>query len=101
MHPDQFLGVGHYGEGCVDEPQDSPPTNAGDCLEGSTLSWLIEFLDEEGDIAYRVYYQDAPTNAPTGNLHPDLLAEREADLASLVVGSYAYVREKLLDDPFE
>lgn len=93
MHPDQFLGIVHYAEGCVDEPQASPPTYAGDWLEGATVSWLIDFLDDDGNIAWRVYYQDAPTDAPIGDVYPDLLAERPVDLALLCVGSYDYVRD--------
>ena len=92
-HPAQFLGIIHFGEGCVEETWDRPPTSAGDWLEGATVSWLVDFLDDDGAIAHRVYYQDAPTNAPRGLVHPDLLAERPIDLAVLNVGSWDAVRD--------
>ena len=92
-HPAQFLDIVHFGEGCVEEAWDSPPTSASDWLEGATVSWLVDFLDDDGDIAHRVYYQDAPTNAPRGLVHPDLLAERPIDLAVLNVGSWDAVRD--------
>ncbi|MCP4920539.1 MAG: hypothetical protein GY913_26875, partial [Proteobacteria bacterium] len=79
--------------GCVQESWASPPTRASDWLEGATVSWLVDFLDEDGDIAHRVYYQDAPTNAPRGLVHPDLLDERPIDLAVLNVGSWDAVRD--------
>ncbi len=92
-HPAQFLGIVHFGEGCVEAPQESPPTAAGDWLEGATVAWLIDFLDDEGEVAHRVYYQDAPTNAPEGLVHPDVLADRSVDLALLNVGSFDAVRD--------
>ena len=92
-HPAQFLGIVHFGEGCVDEAWSSPPTRAEDWREGATLAWLVDFLDDEGRIAHRVYYQDAPTNAPEGLIHPSLLEERRVDLAVLNVGSWEVVAD--------
>ena len=91
-HPAQFLGIVHFGEGCVLEPLPAPPTGAADWLEGATLAWLVDFLDADGSPAFRVYYQDAPTSSPLGLLHPDLLAQHPVDVAILNVGSYDFVR---------
>ncbi|GEM_PF-353995 len=92
-HPPQFLGVVHFGEGCMAEPQAAPPPSAADWLEGATLAWLVDFLDDDGAPVFRVFAQDAPTSAPQGLIHPDLLAERAVDLAVLNVGSFDAVRD--------
>ena len=92
-HPAQFLGLIHFGEGCVTEDHATPPTSAADWLEGATLTWLVDFLDADGTTVFRVYYQDAPTSAPVGLVHPDLLAEHAIDVAVLNVGNYDVVHD--------
>lgn len=92
-HPAQFLFV-HYGEGCVAEDHCSPPLRPTDWLEGDTLAYLIDFLDETTrEIRYRVFFQDAPTNAPVGHVHEAILAEKQVDVAILCVGTYDQVRD--------
>ncbi|HEU0036787.1 MAG TPA: hypothetical protein VFQ53_39525 [Kofleriaceae bacterium] len=86
MHPDQ-IGPFHFGEGSIDSEQCELPAAASGWLEGQTLAFLIDFLDDAGTPTFRVYYQDAPTNAPLGEVPPTLLAERGVDLALLCVGS--------------
>lgn len=93
-HPAQFVGTYHFAEGCVDTPVDAPPVKAADWLEGATLAYLVDFLDADGEPVHRVYYQDAPTSAPIGHVHPDLLAEKAVDLAVLNVGSYDAVADQ-------
>lgn len=92
-HPDQFLFF-HLGGGCVDEDACAPPSRAADWREGATVSWLVDFLDDAGAPVFRVYYQDAPTNAPVGHPHPDLLAEKRIDVAILCVGNYDQVADQ-------
>ncbi len=90
-HPDQFAGI-HFGEGCVEEDPCSPPTDAPDWKEGLTLAFLIDFLDPEtGSPAFRVYYQDAPAEAPVSHPHPELLTEKAVDLAIVNGGNYEAV----------
>lgn len=94
-HPDQFLGV-HFGEGCAEEDLCEPPGRAGDWLEGNTLAFLIDFLDHDSrQPRFRVYYQDAPADAPIGFAHDELLAEKRVDVAVLNVGNY----EEVTDHP--
>jgi hypothetical protein len=92
-HPDQFLFF-HLGVGCVDEDQCSPPTSASAWREGSTVAYLIDFLDDEERPIFRLYYQDAPTNGPVGYPHADLLAEKRIDVAMLCVGNYDQVTDQ-------
>lgn len=86
-HPAQ-VGPYHYAEGHVDEEQCNPPQRMDAWKEGNTLSYLVDFLDaQSNEPTYRVYYQDAPTDLPTG-LPPDVvLAGKRVDLALLCVGS--------------
>lgn len=92
-HPDQFL-IFHFGIGCVSEEQCTLPMSGNDWREGATIAFLIDFLDERtGEPIYRIYYQDAPTNAPVGNVHPDVLAEKRVDVALLCVGNYDQVND--------
>jgi hypothetical protein len=86
VHPAQ-IGPYHFGEGSVDFDQCSLPSGAAGWLEGRTLALVIDFLDEDGTPAYRVFYQDAPTNAPIGHVPAILLEDKRVDLALLCVGS--------------
>lgn len=86
-HPDQ-VGPYHFAEGHVDEEQCNPPQRMTEWKEGTTLSFLVDFLDAQTNAPiYRVYYQDSPTDVPTG-LPPDvILANKRVDLALLCIGA--------------
>jgi hypothetical protein len=86
MHPAQ-VGPYHFGEGSVDQDLCELPRAAAGWLEGQTLAFVIDFLDDDGAPAFRVFYQDAPTNPPIGNVPPALLGDKRVDLALLCVGS--------------
>lgn len=92
MHPDQ-IGPIHFGEGSIDQDQCDLPSAAAEWLEGATLAFVIDFLDAQGKPAYRVFYQDAPTDAPVGHVPAAMLAEKQVDLALLCVGSYDAVED--------
>lgn len=93
-HPAQIFGVVHFAEGCVDVQPDVLPTKADDWKEGGTLAYLVDFFAPGRDVPiFRVYVQDAPTDAPIGHPHPDLLAEKRIDLAVVNVGSWQSVQD--------
>jgi len=97
QHPAQVGGVYHFGAGSIDSDQcDLPPAAAG-WLEGQTLAYVIDFLDDLGYPAFRVFYQDAPTNAPIGDVPQAILADKPVDLALLCVGSYDVVTNQPTD----
>ena len=89
-HPDQVLFV-HFGEGHVEADACVPPAKAPDWKEGTTLAFLVDFLDETGAPLWRVYYQDAPYDAPVSHPHASLLAEKSVDLAIVNGGNYEQV----------
>lgn len=86
MHPAQ-IGPYHFGAGAIDRDQCDLPAAASGWLEGQTLAFLVDFLDDHGAPVYRVYYQDAPTNAPSGHVPAATLADKPVDVAILCVGS--------------
>ena len=86
MHPAQ-VGPYHFGAGSIDSDQCALPDAASGWLEGQTLAFVIDFLDDAGHPVYRVFYQDAPTNAPLGQVPDSVLADRPVDVALLCVGS--------------
>jgi L-ascorbate metabolism protein UlaG (beta-lactamase superfamily) len=87
-HPDQF-GPIHFGAGDVDEEPCKPPTKMDEWKEGATLAFVVDFLDAATDQpVYRVYYQDAPAEAPLGFVPPRVLEEKRVDVAILCVGAY-------------
>ena len=87
MHPDQ-IGPFHFGEGAINTDQCNLPSAAAEWLEGATLAFVFDFLDDKGKPIYRVFYQDAPTDAPVGHVPASILAEHPVDIALLCVGSY-------------
>ncbi len=95
-HPDQ-IGPIHFGEGSVDSDQCSVPRSANGWLEGMTISFVIDFLDDAGGVAYRVFYQDAPATSPVGEVPPALLAQAPVDVAILCVGSNDAVDDQPTD----
>ncbi|CAN5859216.1 hypothetical protein BH11MYX4_BH11MYX4_57780 [soil metagenome] len=87
-HPAQ-IGPIHYGAGDVDDEPCTPPTNMNDWKEGRTVAFLVDFLDpKSGQPLYRVFYEDAPAQAPIGHVPAKILADKRVDLALMCVGTY-------------
>ena len=97
MHPAQIAGIIHFAPGSIDDDLCDLPSPASGWLEGQTLSLLIDFLDDHGAPAFRIYYQDAPTDAPIGYVPQSYLQDRAVDLALLNVGSYDAVTNQPQD----
>ncbi len=91
-HAPHFLGRKAFG-GAVDEALDRPPRRARGYPEGQPFTFLIDFLDPDGSVAARVFYQDTASNAPVG-FPPTLPAEdaHPVDVAILCVASLSQVR---------
>ncbi|MEM7414415.1 MAG: hypothetical protein AAF389_02895 [Gemmatimonadota bacterium] len=89
-HAPHFDGLTLY-RGTADVPRRAEPTRAGEWLDGFTVAFLIDFLDDDGTIAHRIYYQDAVTQAPWGFAPVTLIAERPVDVAILVPATFDQV----------
>ena len=93
-HPPQFLGLVHLWPGCVADPRTTAPVKGTDYREGPVLAYLIDFLDRPGGVpVFRVYYQDAPSDGAIGQVHEDLIRERDVDLALLSAGNSDVVND--------
>ncbi|HEY0743632.1 MAG TPA: hypothetical protein VGD40_19330 [Chryseosolibacter sp.] len=64
-------------------------TSVNDWLEGQTLSFLIDFLENDS-IQFRMFIQSSSCQFPYGIPPLNLLQEREIDLAVLGVASYHF-----------
>ncbi|MCB1177193.1 MAG: MBL fold metallo-hydrolase [Leptospiraceae bacterium] len=64
-HAPHFFGVKLY-QGEVEEVPDSLPVRAESWKEGQTLSYIIDFMGEKGNIDFRIHFQDSSSNSPFG-----------------------------------
>lgn len=100
-HSAQVLGVWHLWPGCLAADRSSPPRDAADWVEGPAFAFLVDFLAEDGVTpAFRVYYQDGPSDGGDGKVPDEIIAERAVDLAFIGVGSYRIAKnpESIVDN---
>jgi hypothetical protein len=75
----------------VDEPRTEEPAWASEWLEGQTFSYIVDFMASADSVAFRVYYQDAVSPAPSGFAPDELIRERPVDVAILVPSTFDQV----------
>ncbi len=81
------LDVAAYG-GFIKEPRDVPPSHASDYRLGNTWAYLIDLLDAQGRVAFRIHYADASGSPPHGMVPRKLLAERDVDVSIACVPGF-------------
>ena len=91
-HAPHFAGIKFLPEGHYNKDLKRLPRTVFGWVEGQTYAYLIDFLDEQGSIAFRVQYQDAASTPPLG-FAPELPAneQKRVDLAILCVASFTQV----------
>jgi L-ascorbate metabolism protein UlaG (beta-lactamase superfamily) len=89
-HAPHFEGLTLY-QGTRDRPMAEMPRVAAEWLDGETVAFLIDFLDDTGDVAFRIYYQDAVVAPPYGQAPEALIAERPFDVAILTPATFDQV----------
>lgn len=89
-HAPHFNGLELYA-GTVARPREEAPETAADWLGGETFAFLVDFLDSSGDVAFRIYYQDAVTAPPYGFAPDSLIAEHPVDVAIFVPATFDQV----------
>jgi hypothetical protein len=89
-HAPHFAGYTLY-RGSRDAPLSGEPAWATDWLDGETYAFLIDFTDDDGNVAFRVYYQDAVAPPPAALAPVALIAERPVDVAILVPATFDQV----------
>ncbi|MGI9205376.1 MAG: hypothetical protein ACR2Q3_15275 [Woeseiaceae bacterium] len=78
-------------EGTVDRPQDAVPESPADYFLGETWAYLVDLLDANGNIVFRIHYMDAVAGADESQIPPELLAERDVDVHIACVPGFHYV----------
>ncbi len=89
-HAPHFNGLELF-DGSVDRPLREPPRTAREWLTGETFAFLVDFLDDRGEVAYRIYYQDAVTAPPSGFAPEALMEQRPVDVAVFVPATFDQV----------
>ena len=91
-HAPHFVGIKFLPEGPYKKDLKRLPRTVFGWVEGETYAYLIDFLDEQGGVVFRVHYQDAASRPPFGFV-PELPADdqRRVDLAILCVASFTQV----------
>lgn len=85
-HAPHLLGI-HLYQGERREPATRLPEWAGGWVEGTPLAFLIDFLSPDGEVLYRIHYQDAASTPPEG-FPPPLADGIPVDLAILCAPGY-------------
>jgi len=86
-HASHVLGI-HFADGEIEEGWDEwSDRKLRKMKEGTTFAFVIDLLSDEGDVLYRIHYQDA------AGLPPGLLDDRPVDLAVLPMPSHRRVED--------
>jgi hypothetical protein len=89
-HAPHFDGYTLY-KGTTDHPLEEEPRWASEWLDGPSYAFLVDFLDSDGSVAFRIYYQDAVAAPPRGFAPEALMAERPVDVAIFVPATFDQV----------
>lgn len=81
-HPDNVPGI-HLWKRQLTEDRTRPPTRAAHYQEGLTLAFLIDWLDVDGSVVWRVFVENSTTGPPAGLVPEAIAAERPVDVALL------------------
>jgi len=90
-HSPHFWGIKLY-KGKVEKPLAELPKDASGFKEGQTLAYVIDFLNPDKSIQFRIHFQDAPSNHPYGAIPYSILSRKKVDLAILCVGAFDQVK---------
>lgn len=88
-HAPHIAGLRFY-EGSYTEDLKELPRRAKGWRMGQPLSFVVDFLDPDQTVRFRLFYQDAAAPVPQG-FPPPLADGKEFDLAILCVASFAQI----------
>jgi hypothetical protein len=89
-HAAHFDGLTLF-QGTTDRMRTEEPRWAREWVDGPSYAFLIDFLDPDGGVSFRIYYQDAVAAAPRGFAPEELMAERPVDVAIFVPATFDQV----------
>ena len=90
LHAPHFEGYTLF-KGSRVRSLNAEPRWAAEWLDGMTHAYLIDFLNPDGSIAFRIYYQDAVAPPPLGFAPRAVIRERPVDAAILVPATFDQV----------
>ena len=90
LHAPHFDGHTLY-QGTRDRAVTREPRWAAEWLDGVTHAYLVDFMEPDGSVAFRIYYQDAVAPPPAGFAPESLIAEHRVDVAILVPATFDQV----------
>lgn len=85
--------------GGLDEDLDALPISAFFWKEGQSFAYLVDFLDDFGNIKFRLHYEDAASTPNRGFVPESILAEKSVDTAILTVANYNEIKLPANVDP--
>ncbi|MBK7857645.1 MAG: MBL fold metallo-hydrolase [Archangiaceae bacterium] len=86
------LAVAAFG-GRLKEPLENPPQRADEFKLGYTWAYLIDLLDAQGKVVFRIHYVDASGDPPHGLASKQVLAERDVDVHIACVPGFEQTEE--------
>jgi len=89
-HAPHFDGYTLY-RGTRDRPMRRRPRTADEWVDGNSVAFLVDFLDDDGVVAFRVFYQDAVSEPPRGLAPPTVIDEHPVDVAIVVPATFDQV----------
>lgn len=87
-HPPHFFGITLYG-GAYPHPLAQVPSKGRKWKMGEPLAYLVDLLNTDGTIAYRLWLQSSGAEYPFGFFPDSLLRERKVDAAFFSVATDA------------
>lgn len=89
-HAPHFMGI-KLMKGKYQNPLKKYPWHAFGWREGQTMAYVIDFLDDNKQPAYRVFYQDAASEEQNGVV-PDLGDGKDFDVAIICPASFEQIK---------
>ena len=91
-HAPHFLKMKFF-EGAQEVLLSSLPRKVSDYREGQTLVYIVDFLNKNGSIAFRLYYQDAASTGQWGWLPESMIKEHPIDVSIFCVAGFGQVED--------
>jgi L-ascorbate metabolism protein UlaG (beta-lactamase superfamily) len=82
-------------KGSLDHNLERVPSSAFLWQEGQSFAYVVDFLDQNDGIAFRLHYEDAASDPTQGFIPSTILAEKDVDVAILTVANFNEIKEPI------
>jgi len=90
---DEIEWLFEVSKGGLDEDLDEVPSSAFFWREGQSFAYVVDFLDDNNNIAFRLHYEDAASDPTKGFIPTAILDEKKVDVAILTVANFNEIKE--------